>query len=78
MDKYVNCHYCSAASEVRPYGPRGEMICFACAMATPERKRQTERAFMAQIDACGDVSVIDGTKVGPYPIKHAALGGEVE
>lgn len=65
------CHYCTETGDLRPYGPRGSMVCFECAMETPERKAETERNFRVQLDACGDVAVIDGTNVGPYPFKHA-------
>lgn len=63
------CSLCNMVAELRPYGPRGAMICFQCAMA-PERKAETERAFLAQLDACGPVAVIDGSEVGPYPLKR--------
>ena len=32
--------------------------------------RPIERNFIAQLDACGPVVVIDGTEVGPYPIER--------
>lgn len=68
----MKCHYCgSGDKDLRPYGPRGSMTCFDCAMSTPERKAETERNFGAQLDACGDVAVIDGSNVGPYPFEHA-------
>lgn len=65
------CHLCKTAAELRPYGPRGAMICFQCAMA-PAQKAETERAFQSQLDACGPVAVIDGTEVGPYPLKRGS------
>ena len=66
----MRCNYCTTTSDLRPYGPKGAMVCFDCAMSTPERKAETERAFVSQLDAAGPVSVIDGTEVGPYPIEH--------
>lgn len=66
----MKCLYCDKTSDLRPYGPRGAMVCFACAMSSPERKAETERNFSAQVDACGPDVVIDGTEVGPYPAKH--------
>ena len=63
----MKCHYCGKTDDLRPYGPRGAMVCFCCAMSTPERKGETERNFGAQLDACGVVAVIDGTEIGPYP-----------
>lgn len=66
----MHCHYCQKTTDLKPYGPRGSMVCFSCAMSTPERKAETERNFGAQLDACGPDAVIDGTGVGPYPAKH--------
>lgn len=38
-------------SELRPYGPGGEMICFRCAFATPEAEVRTEANFTAIVEA---------------------------
>lgn len=67
----MKCHYCDKTNDLRPYGPKGAMVCFACAMSTPERKAETEHNFAVQLDAAGPVAMIDGTEVGPYPAKHA-------
>lgn len=64
----MKCHYCETTSDLRPYGPRGAMVCFDCAMSTPERAEETTRNFHAQLLACGRVAVIDGSHVGPYPL----------
>ena len=66
----MKCHYCEKTGDLRPYGPRGSMVCFACAMSTPARKAETSRNFGAQLQACGPAAVIDGTHVGPYPAKE--------
>lgn len=66
----MTCYYCHQTHDLRPYGPRGAMVCFGCAMRTPERKAETERNFGAQLDASGLIAVIDGTSVGPYPAQH--------
>lgn len=66
----MKCHYCTATGDLRPYGPRGSMVCFGCAMGTPERKAETERNYLTQLIAAGPVAVI-GEEVGPYPIDHA-------
>ena len=63
------CGYCNKTSDLRPYGPSGAMVCFECAMSTPERKTDTERNFGLQLDHCGLDAVI-GSEVGPYPAKH--------
>lgn len=65
------CHYCGTTNDLRPYGPKGAMVCFDCAMSTPERKAEAEYNFAVQLDAAGPVAMIDGTEVGPYPAKHA-------
>lgn len=67
----MKCYYCDKAHDLRPYGPRGAMVCFKCAMSTPERKAETERNFSLQLSGSGTVAVIDGTETGPYPAKHA-------
>ena len=64
------CHYCGKTNDLRPYGPKGAMVCFDCAMR-PERKAEAEYNFAVQLDAAGPIAMIDGTEVGPYPAKHA-------
>lgn len=66
----MKCHYCDKTNDLRPYGPKGAMVCFSCAMGTPERKAETGRNFAAQLDAAGPMALIDGTEVGPYPAEH--------
>ncbi|KKK83691.1 hypothetical protein LCGC14_2790840 [marine sediment metagenome] len=66
----MDCHYCGAADDLRPYGPGGAAVCFACAMATPERKRAAERAYSVQAEAAGIVGggvITIGTSDGPTP-----------
>lgn len=63
-----SCYYCGTVEkELRPYGPGGAYVCFACAMETPERKRQTESAFSALLDATTAITpiVIIGGEDGP-------------
>ena len=57
-------------SELRPYGPGGDAICFHCAFATPETEARTKAAFGALLDAShamSDIAVIGGKK-GPEPL----------
>lgn len=64
------CYLCGTARDLRPYGPRGEDVCFDCAMSTPERKADARRAFGAQLDAAeavGTGAVQIGTDAGPFP-----------
>jgi hypothetical protein len=72
----MNCEYCGrdreskfdgsiGPIELRPYGKRGEMICFDCGML-PENKADTEAAFLAQCEAAGPVVLI-GEECGPRP-----------
>jgi hypothetical protein len=71
----MQCHYCCAQSDLRPYGPQGSMVCFKCAMATPEREAETERHFAAQINAITNDAVVICTEAGPFPAKHLAKKG---
>jgi hypothetical protein len=70
------CHYCNMPGDLRPYGPKGAMVCFQCAMATPEREKEAGEMFGLQLNASGPVAVIDGSQVGPYPAKHAGVNHE--
>lgn len=70
MGNEGTCYLCQRPGgkgerELRPYGPRGEMVCFECGMRDEET---TRKAFDKQLDAAGPVAVIDGTGVGPYPL----------
>lgn len=73
MTEYQHkCTTCGKPEELRPYGKNGSLICFYCAMATPESKKTAEEAFALQFDACGSHVVIGG-EAGPVPlggIKH--------
>lgn len=65
----MKCYKCGKPAgkgpdELRPYGPKGEMVCFTCGM---EDEETTTKQFDKQLDACGPVAVIDGSNVGPYP-----------
>lgn len=71
------CCYCmkeeSEEVELRPYGPKGAWLCFDCMKLDPEREAEATRQFSAQLDACGDVAVIDGSNVGPMPLEHSII-----
>ncbi len=66
------CYSCGTEEkELRPYGPKGQMVCFACAFSTPEREKQTGDMFMAQLDAAsmaGNGVISIGTDAGPVPM----------
>lgn len=63
------CHCGSKDEELRPYGPGGRDVCFGCAMSSPERKAQTERAFSRQLGMAGPVALIDPEdEAGPVPL----------
>lgn len=61
------CYVCGTTKDIRPYGPRGSMICFACMRADSKREAEAKTQFLTQLEACGDVAAIDGTDIGPYP-----------
>jgi hypothetical protein len=60
-------------AELRPYGPKGAWLCFNCMKSSPEREASAKDAFVAQLDACGSVAVVDGTNVGPYPLSEPVV-----
>ena len=66
----MKCHYCEKTVDLRPYGPRGAMVCFDCMMAAPARQAEAGKNFGAQLNACGPDAVIDGSAAGPYPLKN--------
>ncbi len=35
-ENHQQCDFCGKIAELRPYGPRGECICFDCAMKDEE------------------------------------------
>ena len=43
------CEFCKEKSELRPYGPRGENICFPCAMKDEDTtKRQFSHVVLGE------------------------------
>lgn len=74
-----NCHYCGPTdAELRPYGPGGSTVCFACATETPEREAVATGAFGAQFEAVAamtDIIAIGGTS-GPTSLAQALLHRE--
>lgn len=45
-EKPQQCDLCGVIAELRPYGPNGECVCFACGMKDPEA---AERAMAKHI-----------------------------
>ena len=44
---FRNCEFCGKYLEVRPYGPKGEVICFKCAM---KDEKAAGKQFEKQLD----------------------------
>jgi len=68
----MKCYKCGEPEgkgprELRPYGPKGEMVCYECAM---KQKDITDAMFAKQLEAAGPIVVIDGSNVGPYPLRR--------
>lgn len=40
------CQLCLAHEETRPYGPKGEEICFACGQKNPAQTEAAMAAFL--------------------------------
>ena len=66
----MKCYDCGRTDDLRPYGPKGAMVCYDCATSTPEREAETIRNCEIQLGAAGPIALIDGTEVGPYPARH--------
>jgi len=64
------CYYCDQPGDLRPYGPKSEMICFPCMKADSVREAEAEAQFSAQMESSGPRVVLDGTNRGPYPLEH--------
>ena len=47
MEKPQQCDLCGTVAELRPYGPNGEHVCFACGM---KDEAAAERAFVRRMD----------------------------
>ncbi len=62
------CCYCEKTGDLRPYGPKGAMVCFKCMKSSPDRERQAASQFSMQMYHCNS-DVIVGTKAGPVPFK---------
>lgn len=50
----MKCAFCGKTNETRPYGPKGEEICFDCAMKDDKTKATTERQMNRVLS--GDVT----------------------
>lgn len=40
------CELCGKAAECRPYGPKGEQVCFECAMKDEEAAKRGMRRYV--------------------------------
>lgn len=69
----MKCIYCEVSGKVkdlRPYGPGGSDICFACMKNSPEREEAAKNVFGALLnanDTIGGGVVSIGTSEGPVP-----------
>lgn len=46
-ERKQTCELCGAEDETRPYGPKGEQVCFECAM---KDEPAAKRAFLQRLD----------------------------
>jgi len=62
------CYVCQSSKDTRPYGAKGQDICFDCMMADPERELTAGMMFGKLLDAATspDAPVIL-TEIGPAP-----------
>lgn len=74
----TGCYFCSSTTAVlRPYGPGGSPICFACIKASPEREEAAALVYGALLDAADAISpsglVTIGEESGPRPFDPEEL-----
>ena len=53
------CEMCGKVAETRPYGPKGEEVCFPCGMMDEAAMKRAFGRFL------------NGERAGPPPIPHA-------
>jgi len=63
-----NCETCAKTADCRPYGKNGSWICYVCGM---QNEAETEKNFLAQLDAAGPNAVL--TDHGPIPYDKKTL-----
>lgn len=66
----MKCLHCDKTTDLRPYGPRGAMVCFECTMSSPVRKIEAQHNYLLQLTAIKGPALLDGTEVGPYPLEN--------
>lgn len=72
------CHYCKDDfydEDVRPYGPKGQDVCYDCAMK-PENKGATKQMFQKTLDACGPNVVLELGGIRPATAADIELFGD--
>jgi hypothetical protein len=45
-EKPQQCDFCGKTAELRPYGPKGECICFTCGMKNQEAVQRGARRLL--------------------------------
>lgn len=76
MDKCSTCEQLFDAYDLRPYGKGGSLICFDCAMVTPESRQEALRQMSKAIEAICSVSsgnAIRVTETGFEPLEKGRL-----
>jgi hypothetical protein len=60
----ARCYYCNLPfrdeNDLRPYGPNGAVVCYKCAMATPEREAAALQCLRAAVDDAFDQARASG------------------
>lgn len=59
VEKPQQCDLCGKIAELRPYGPRGECVCFQCGMMNIEAARRGFAKYVLAEEAS------DGRDAGP-------------
>lgn len=73
MKSCYKCHGIQGINgcDIRPYGPQGQNICFVCAFATEDSRRETEEMCMKLLEAAGPMAML--TEDGPVPMMREEM-----
>lgn len=70
-----HCCYCPKETDLRPYGPGGSLICFACGTSA-EHESETKANFGAILDAAESISPLSvaviSAATSPQPLVDLA------
>lgn len=68
----MRCTQCQSEYDLRPYGVNSSIICYDCAMSTPESKAEAERHMDMQFRGI-EGPIVVGLSCGPIPFENSGI-----